>query len=189
MQQKRTQVMHNVMTEQARQQVLLARGGRSTGSRDVEQLRNVCCHATEWAQQRAHDLGINDARELGFPVVVLDLEQAASSSLWGHDSNVSQTPSLCASSSYSGSSSSGMSISPTITTTGRKHVLAPPQVSTASPRPLVKPCLQPTRMHHHTAAAASSSSSTAAAASSMSSSCAAQQLCDPQQQQQPHQHP
>jgi hypothetical protein len=126
MQHKRVQVMHNVMTEQARQ--------RSMRLNDVERMRDVCCYATEWARERAHELGINDARELGSPAML----EACSS--WSHDSNVSQTPSLC--DSYFGSSSSVVSISPTVTTE-RKH-LAPQ--TTASPGPMVRPCLQPTKI-------------------------------------------
>ena len=142
--------MHNVMTEQARQ--------RSMRQNDVERLRGVCCHATEWARERAHELGINDARELDSPAVL----EACSS--WGQGSNVSQTPSLC--NSYSGSSSSSVSISPTITTE-RKH-LAPQ--TTASAGPMVKPCLQPTKI-------------TPTAATTSSISCA-QKLNQQQQQQQ-----
>ena len=138
MQHKRTQVMHNVMTEQARQ--------RSMRQNDVERLRGVCCCATEWARERAHELGINDARELGSPTVL----EACSS--WGHDSNASQTPSLC--NSYSGSSSSSVSISPTITTE-RKHLAL--QTTASPPRPMVKPCLQPTRIHLTTATTSSMS--------------------------------
>jgi hypothetical protein len=125
MQQKRAQVIHNVMKEQARQ--------RSRRQNDVEGLRGICCYATEWARERAHELGINDARELGFPVVL------EASSSWGHDySNVSQN---C----YSGSSSSVVSISPTMKSTERKHLA--PQTSTASPPgPIVKPCLQFTKI-------------------------------------------
>ncbi len=60
MQKKRKDVFMSVMQEQHRQ--------RSLGIYDVESLRTVSTIATEWARDRAVELGGDDAIEVGNPL-------------------------------------------------------------------------------------------------------------------------
>jgi hypothetical protein len=88
MQKKRTEVIQTVMAEQTHQ--------RSQGRKDSDALRRACCQTTEWARQRGVELGEKDALDVG-------MAKMDPMAVWGHDSDISQTPSLC--SSTSGSSS------------------------------------------------------------------------------------
>eukprot|EP00339_Tiarina_fusa_P010258 CAMPEP_0117063610 /NCGR_PEP_ID=MMETSP0472-20121206/44406_1 /TAXON_ID=693140 ORGANISM="Tiarina fusus, Strain LIS" /NCGR_SAMPLE_ID=MMETSP0472 /ASSEMBLY_ACC=CAM_ASM_000603 /LENGTH=243 /DNA_ID=CAMNT_0004783383 /DNA_START=127 /DNA_END=855 /DNA_ORIENTATION=+ len=92
MQRKRTEVVHTVLKEQNHQ--------RSNGLYDVEAIRNSSCQVTDWARLRGLELARQDASDsASAAAVACDSASAAvtSSSMeaWGHDSNVSQTPSLC----------------------------------------------------------------------------------------------
>jgi hypothetical protein len=71
---------------------------RSQGRKDSDALRCACCQTTDWARQRAVELGEKDALDVG----IAEMDPMAA---WGHESDISQTPSLCSSTSGSSSSS------------------------------------------------------------------------------------
>lgn len=114
MQRKRENAIKSVLAEQTRQ--------RGLATRDPSIIREICVRATEWARERALQLGLDDAKRLGIPPVKIGAPPALSTeddnnTAWGHESNISQssaTPSLCSSvassSCYSSDGSPAMTI-------------------------------------------------------------------------------
>jgi hypothetical protein len=108
MQRKRAQVMKSVLGEQRRQRNM-------GGLHCMENLRLTSCGTTEWARDRALELGLDDAKALGrrlFPLTtvttttttapmdVID-EDYSLVSCWGDASSCSTAPSVVSSASSS----------------------------------------------------------------------------------------
>ena len=109
MQRKRENAIKSVLAEQTRQ--------RGLATKDPSIIREICVRATEWARERALQLGVEDAKRLGLPVKVAATAEEDVSTAWGHESNISQssaTPSLCSSvassSCYSSDGSPALSV-------------------------------------------------------------------------------
>lgn len=105
MQKKRTGVLNTVMSEQQTQR------SRGVALKDYsEALRVACCEASAWARERAADLGRRDAKAVGHEPVVSTTTASKRQTSWGHESDISATPSMC-SSTVSGSISTHSSLS------------------------------------------------------------------------------
>ena len=109
MQRKRENAIKSVLAEQTRQ--------RGLATKDPSIIREICVRATEWARERALQLGVEDAKRLGLQVKVEAMAEEDGSTAWGHESNISQsstTPSLCSSvassSCYSSDGSPALSV-------------------------------------------------------------------------------
>jgi hypothetical protein len=141
MQRKRAQVMKSVLGEQRRQRNM-------GGVHSMDNLRLASCETTEWARDRALELGHDDAKVLGrrlfppttvtttttSPMDVTD-EDYALVSCWGGDASSYSTAPSVASSASSSSISTVSTQSSAGTTTGMEGIYTlptPPVYSSSS---------------------------------------------------------